>query len=57
MPMLACQMRTTAMPLCGMRPLSTRPALMANEPTAAERLPQLPLQSTNAVSIETWPNR
>ncbi|MOA03143.1 hypothetical protein D3C78_1226300 [compost metagenome] len=53
LPMLACQIRTTATPFCGTRLLSTRPALMANEPTAAERLPQLPLQSTKALSIET----
>ncbi|MOA50440.1 hypothetical protein D3C78_1734500 [compost metagenome] len=57
MPMLACQMRTVAMPLRGMRAGSTRPLLMANEPTAAERLPQLPLQSTKALSMLTWPNR
>ena len=42
---------------CGTRPASTRPLLIANGPTAAERLPQLPLQSTKALSIETWPNR
>jgi hypothetical protein len=30
---------------------------MANAPTAADRLPQLPLQSTKALSMETWPNR
>ncbi|MNN77314.1 hypothetical protein D3C81_1937680 [compost metagenome] len=53
MPMLACQMRTVAIPFCGIRLLSTRPALMAKEPTAAERLPQLPLQSTKALSIDT----
>ncbi|MNG37290.1 hypothetical protein D3C84_1245910 [compost metagenome] len=53
MPMLACHTRTTAMPLCGMRLASTRPLLMANEPTAAVRLPQLPLQSTNGLSIDT----
>ena len=57
LPMFACQMRTTAMPSFGMRPASTSPLLMANGPTAAERLPQLPLQSTKALSIETWPNR
>jgi hypothetical protein len=34
-----------------------QPLLMANGPTAADRLPQLPLQSTNGLSIETWPNR
>ncbi|MNJ64669.1 hypothetical protein D3C77_606360 [compost metagenome] len=57
LPMLACQIRTVAMPSWGTRLLSTRPALMAKEPTAAERLPQLPLQSTKALSIDTWPNR
>jgi len=31
--------------------------LTANEPTAADRLPQLPLQSTKGLSIDTWPNR
>ncbi|MNE88303.1 hypothetical protein D3C80_1856010 [compost metagenome] len=57
MPMLACQIRTVAMPLRGRRDGSTRPLLMANEPTAADRLPQLPLQSTKALSMLTWPNR
>ncbi|MNI59509.1 hypothetical protein D3C73_1146740 [compost metagenome] len=55
--MLACQMRTTATPLSGTRAGSTRPLVMANGPTAADRLPQLPLQSTNGWSMETWPNR
>ncbi|KAG1420136.1 hypothetical protein G6F57_023651 [Rhizopus arrhizus] len=55
--MLACQMRTTAMPLAGTRAGSTRPLVMAKGPTAADRLPQLPLQSTKGWSMETWPNR
>ena len=33
------------------------PLAIANGPTAADRLPQLPLQSTNALSMATWPNR
>ena len=57
LPMLACQMRTVQTPSCGTRAGSTSPLLIANGPTAAERLPQLPLQSTKALSIETWPNR
>ena len=36
---------------------STRPMLMANGPTAALRLPQLPDQSTSGLSMATWPNR
>ena len=52
-PILACQIRTTAVPFCGMRDASTRPLLMAKEPTAADRLPQLPLQSTNGLSMAT----
>ncbi|MCY1184255.1 hypothetical protein D9M73_249340 [compost metagenome] len=55
LPILACQIRTVAMPLRGMRAESTRPLLIANEPTAADRLPQLPLQSTKALSMEIWP--
>jgi len=55
--MLACQMRTIAIPSCGTRLASTSPLLIANGPTAADRLPQLPLQSTNGLSIDTWPNR
>ena len=42
-------------PLRGMRDGSTRPAWIANAPAAVERLPQLPLQSTKALSIETCP--
>ncbi|MNP42986.1 hypothetical protein D3C76_1367810 [compost metagenome] len=53
LPMLACHTRTTATPLCGMRLASTRPLLTANEPTAADRLPQLPLQSTKGLSMDT----
>ena len=51
--MLACQIRTTAMPFSGIRCASTRPLAMANEPTAAVRLPQFPLQSTKGLSIDT----
>ena len=29
----------------------------ANGPTAADKLPQLPDQSTKALSTDTWPNR
>jgi hypothetical protein len=36
------------MPSRGTRPASTRPLAIANGPTAADRLPQLPLQSTKA---------
>ncbi|MNS82049.1 hypothetical protein D3C72_1157840 [compost metagenome] len=59
LPILACQIRTvtTPLPLRGMRAASIKPLLMANGPTAAERLPQLPLQSMNGWSIDTWPNR
>ena len=52
--MLACQMLTVAVPSAG---ASTRPMLMANGPTAALRLPQLPDQSTSGLSMATWPNR
>jgi hypothetical protein len=31
--------------------------LIANGPTAALRLPQLPDQSTSGWSMATWPNR
>jgi len=55
LPMFACQMRTTQLPSCGMRAGSTRPAWIANAPAAVDRLPQLPLQSTKALSIDTWP--
>ena len=55
--MFACQMRTTAVPSCGTRPASTSRFAIANGPTAADRLPQLPLQSTKDLSMETWPNR
>ena len=47
------QIRTTATPSRGNRAASIKPLLMANEPTAADKLPQLPLQSTNAESIDT----
>ncbi|MNN76447.1 hypothetical protein D3C81_1928280 [compost metagenome] len=57
LPMLACQMRTVHRPSRGTRAASIRPLAMANGPTAVLRLPQLPLQSTNAVSIDTWPYR
>ena len=50
---LACQMRTTHTPLSGMRAGSTNPAWMAKAPAAVDRLPQLPLQSTKALSMET----
>jgi hypothetical protein len=55
--MFACQIRTVATPSRGIRFASTNPALIAKGPTAAERLPQLPLQSTNGLSIDTCPNR
>ena len=42
--MLACQMRTVAVPSAG---APTSPMLIANGPTAALRLPQLPDQSTS----------
>ena len=50
---LTCQTRTTATPFCGILSASTRPLLIANAPTAAVKLPQLPLQSTKALSIAT----
>ncbi|MNP20482.1 hypothetical protein D3C76_1130540 [compost metagenome] len=53
--MLACQIRTTQVPFSGMRDGSTRPAWMAKAPAAVDRLPQLPLQSTNGLSMEIWP--
>jgi hypothetical protein len=49
LPMLACQMRTVTLPCCGMRAASISPMWMAQGPTAAERLPQLPLQSTKGL--------
>jgi hypothetical protein len=57
LPMLACQMRTTSQRRCAAPSRIDQPLLIANGPTAADRLPQLPLQSTNARSIDTWPNR
>lgn len=57
LPMLACQMRTVHTPSGGTRAGSTRPCAIANGPTAADRLPQLPDQSTKALSMDTWPNR
>ena len=53
--MLACQMRTVAVP--SRRRLRRGPCSIANGPTAVERLPQLPDQSMNGASIDTWPNR
>ena len=52
--MLACQIRTVAVPSAG---ASTSPMPIANGPTAALRLPQLPDQSTSGWSMATWPNR
>jgi hypothetical protein len=43
LPMFACQMRTVATPSRGRRAGATGPPLIANAPTAADRLPQLPL--------------
>ncbi|MNV63582.1 hypothetical protein D3C71_1561850 [compost metagenome] len=57
LPILACQIRTVQVPLRGMRVGSMKPLLIANGPTAVLRLPQLPLQSTNGVSMATWPYR
>ena len=57
LPMLACQMRTVHVPLAGTLAASIRPLAMANGPTAADRLPQLPDQSTKSRSMATWPNR
>ena len=54
LPIFACQMRTVAMPSLG---AGTRPWAMANGPTAALRLPQLPLQSMSGWPIATAPNR
>ena len=53
-PMLACQIRTVAVPSAG---APTRPASIANGPTAVERLPQFPDHSITGRSIATWPNR
>ncbi len=55
LPMFACQMRTVQWPLAGTRAGSIRPLAIANGPTADDRLPQLPDQSTKAPSIDTWP--
>ncbi len=57
LPMLACHTRTATVPSRGMRAAGTKPLAMANGPTAVLRLPQLPDQSTNALSMETWPYR
>jgi hypothetical protein len=57
LPIFACQMRTVTVPFWGIRSASMKPLLIANGPIAADRLPQLPLQSTKGLSIETWPNR
>ena len=54
---LACQIFTVATPFCGILLASTNPLLMAKAPTAAVRLPQLPLQSTKGLSMATWPNK
>ncbi len=51
--MFTCQMRTVQTPFAGILSALTSPLLMAKPPTAADRLPQLPLQSTNALSMET----
>jgi hypothetical protein len=50
-------MRTTTVPSSGMRAGSMKPLAMAYGPIAADRLPQLPLQSMNGLSMATWPNR
>ena len=57
LPMFFCQIFTVQMPSEGILPLSTKPCSMANAPTAAVRLPQLPLQSTKGLSMETCPKR
>ena len=51
LPMFACQIRTVATRRAARA--TDRPPLIANGPTAADRLPQLPVQSTNALSIDT----
>lgn len=53
LPMFACHTRTGNTPFRGSRARSMKPLMIANGPTAVDRLPQLPLQSTNALSIET----
>ncbi|CSC07817.1 Uncharacterised protein [Vibrio cholerae] len=55
--MLTCHTFTATTPLCGMHSAGISPAWIAKGPTAAERLPQFPLQSTNGLSIATCPNR
>ena len=57
LPMFFCQTRTAQTPFSGMRSGSTRPLLTAKAPTAALRFPQLPDQSTKALSMDTWPKR
>lgn len=57
LPIFACQILTVAMPSDGSALASTRPLLMAKDPTAAVKLPQFPLQSTKGLSIATWPNK
>ena len=57
LPMLACQTRTAKVPFSGSLSASMKPLAIANGPTAVLRLPQLPDQSTKAVSIDTWPYR
>ena len=49
------QIHTVQMPSRGTRAGSTSPLAIANGPTAGDRFPQLPLQSTKALSMETWP--
>src|SRR5699024_10233963 len=50
---LACQIRTVQWPFSGMRSAGIKPVEMAKAPTAAVRLPQLPLQSIKGLSMET----
>ena len=57
LPMFFCQILTVHRPSEGILDLSTKPCSMANAPTAAVRLPQLPLQSTKGLSMETCPNK
>ncbi len=53
LPILACQIRTSHTPFSGIRSASTRPLAIAKGPTADDKLPQLPLQSTKGLSIDT----
>src|SRR5699024_11284157 len=54
---LACQIRTVQWPFSGILSLFTRPDAIAKAPTAAVKLPQLPLQSIKGLSMDTWPNK